>query len=1563
MAVILLALSVLLILYSPWGQNKLRESALSWLNSRPGVEAKLDNFRLKFPLNLNIDGLQLVQNGDTVLAAATLQADVALAPLLRGAVDVDHLSLRDARMQMGNPDSLMMMVITADTLDIAPAAVSLSSMDIDLKKGLIAGAMVSMTSRTDTVSANTAPADTSAALKIKVGEIDLHDFSYIMKMVPSIDSLGATVGRGKLTGGLIDLKQQLVKLSAFTGSELNAAFVACDSAQIADNPVPPTTLAPATRPWTIQIDSIHFTDSEGLYTVHGWQPQPGLDFSYIQVSQLDLAVSNFYNQATTLRLPIKLSGQERCGVLLNAKGTFAMDSTAMSFRNFNVSASDTELHADGSLGIGNMATDPNLPLSLDASGYLGLRDINLMFPFAKAYTAGMPPSGAVDLDVDISGKASSIDIKELNVAINKIVKIKGSGYISDAFSAKGPNGNVKLWGNIIDPKSIMKAIDTGGAFTIPPMTINGALAMNNGNISGNLQAKTALGGNLALDAKYLASRQGYNLDLKTIDFPVNAFMSSLGIGRVTASLQAKGNGFDLLAKTANIDATANIHQLVYKKETIEDIAATVSLHNGQGSISANSGNKVLYASIQASGNLVGDTLAWNFTIDGRNIDLHALEVMPEEADLALYVTGNAKYEQKTGNIQADLSLRSLDLVQQTGEINITGVKATFDAADSLVDATLTNRDLNANVRIYGALDSIGAKFADVSALLDNEIAHYRLAPDSLQQALPHFDIYLTAGNDNFINDILASSRISLQSIRLQADNDSTIDVDGQILGLRMPSMTIDTIGININQHADKVKMVAKADNRAGTLDQFAHIRLDAILNTNQVALRARQQNIKGDTGFDIGALVSAADSTLNLRFFPLNPVIGYKPWTINLDNYVSYNIPHKHIDANLKMKGDNSSVELYTQHNDSTSHTLVDDICLKITDVQLADWIVINPFAPAITGELSTDLTLKWDGEKSIDGNGTVTLANFTYDRQPVGTFVGNLNVATNNEGTIKGKAGLLVDGKEALSISGVLNDSTAVSPFNLDLELTQFPLSIANPFLPPDMAALTGALDGSMSVSGDMANPRLDGHINFEDAAVRLIMTNTSFKLSEVQIPVKENVVEFTDFTIRAANDNALAINGTVNVSSFTSPKIDLTANANNMMLLNTTQASKNASIFGKVLIDLDASVKGNMQFMSVKADLAVLNGTNVTYVLGDATETIQKQSQTDMVRWVNFSDSTMVIDADSITIEGMMMLDANLTIQNGTTFNVDLSSATRDKVMVQPEGSLTMTMSPLSDSRLTGRININGGLARYVIPVIGQEKSFTFDQGSYVAFNGDILNPVLNINATDVVKTNVTETGQNSRLVNFNILLGVTGTLESMNVTFNLSTVDDMTIANELESMSAEQRANQAMNLLLYNVYTGPGVKANANLAANPLFSFLESQVNNWAAQNIKGVDLSFGIDQYNQTTNGNTSTAMNYSYQVSKSMFNDRFKIVVGGNYTTDQSSDESLSESLINDISFEYFLNQQRTMLLRLFRHTGYESILEGEITKTGVGFVYRRKLNNLVQILPRFMRPKKYRKII
>ena len=154
--------------------------------------------------------------------------------------------------------------------------------------------------------------------------------------------------------------------------------------------------------------------------------------------------------------------------------------------------------------------------------------------------------------------------------------------------------------------------------------------------------------------------------------------------------------------------------------------------------------------------------------------------------------------------------------------------------------------------------------------------------------------------------------------------------------------------------------------------------------------------------------------------------------------------------------------------------------------------------------------------------------------------------------------------------------------------------------------------------------------------------------------------------------------------------------------------------------------------------------------------------------------------------------------------------------------------------------------------------------------------------------------------------------------------------------------------MNLLLYNTYTGTGSSVGnpaGGLSGNMAFSFLESVVNKWAASNITGVDLSIGIDQQDRLTSTGTSKSMSYSYKVSKSVFDDRFKIVVGGNYTSDASAEDNLAQNLLNDLSFEYKLNKTGTTNVKLFYHKEYESILEGEITEYGAGFMWKRKISS------------------
>ena len=119
--------------------------------------------------------------------------------------------------------------------------------------------------------------------------------------------------------------------------------------------------------------------------------------------------------------------------------------------------------------------------------------------------------------------------------------------------------------------------------------------------------------------------------------------------------------------------------------------------------------------------------------------------------------------------------------------------------------------------------------------------------------------------------------------------------------------------------------------------------------------------------------------------------------------------------------------------------------------------------------------------------------------------------------------------------------------------------------------------------------------------------------------------------------------------------------------------------------------------------------------------------------------------------------------------------------------------------------------------------QKIFKITPDSYVDWVGNVADPAFNITAVETVRASVSADGQDSRSVNFNISINIRNTLNDLEVSFGLSAPEDLTMQNQLNSLTAEQRANQAMNLLIYNTYTGPGTTAKVS-TENPLNSFIQ-------------------------------------------------------------------------------------------------------------------------------------------
>ena len=266
-----------------------------------------------------------------------------------------------------------------------------------------------------------------------------------------------------------------------------------------------------------------------------------------------------------------------------------------------------------------------------------------------------------------------------------------------------------------------------------------------------------------------------------------------------------------------------------------------------------------------------------------------------------------------------------------------------------------------------------------------------------------------------------------------------------------------------------------------------------------------------------------------------------------------------------------------------------------------------------------------------------------------------------------------------------------------------------------------------------------------------------------------------------------------------------------------------------------------------------------------------------------------------------------------------------------------------------LTGRYTLTSGEMKYSLPVIPL-KTFTIKNGSYVEFTGDPMNPRLNITATERTKATVGDDTGVGRSVLFDCGVIITKTLNDMGVQFIIEAPEDYAVNTDLASMSAEERGKIAVTMLTTGMYIADGNTGGFSMN-NALSSFLQSEINNIAGSALKTIDLSVGVDN---STDATGASHTDYSFKFAKRFFDNRLRVEIGGVVSSGSNAAMGQKQSFFDNVTMEYRLNQNGTQNLKMFYKQNVYDWLEGYTSEYGIGFVWRRKLDNFWDIF-RFWR--------
>ena len=604
----------------------------------------------------------------------------------------------------------------------------------------------------------------------------------------------------------------------------------------------------------------------------------------------------------------------------------------------------------------------------------------------------------------------------------------------------------------------------------------------------------------------------------------------------------------------------------------------------------------------------------------------------------------------------------------------------------------------------------------------------------------------------------------------------------------------------------------------------------------------------------------------------------------------------------------------------------------------------VLPYLPNVSGVMNGDFhIIKTANEQSVSS--AVTVDNMVYEGCKLGNLGSEFVYMPLEDGKHVVDGTLSCNGYDVGAISGSY-DPVGEGSIDATLSLTRTPLKLLNGFIPNQIIGLKGYCDGDLTMKGTLSAPHVDGTLKLDSAYLESVPYGVELKFADTPVTITDSRMLFDNFKMFAKNRTPLTVNGSLNFANLDNIRLNTRISAQNYLLIDSKENMRSEA-YGKAYVNFLGGVRCPLESLEMRGKLDVLGSTDMTYILRDSPLTTDTQLD-NLVKFTSFK-SKRVAEVERPALTGFSM-DLTMDIDEGAHIVCALNADHSNYVDLMGGGTLRMQYGAVDGLRLTGRYTLNNGEMKYSLPVIPL-KTFAIQDGSYVEFMGDAMNPRLNITATEETKASVSTDGGAGRSVTFNCGVKITKTLKDMGLEFIIEAPEDMSVNSDLQAMSKESRGKVAVTMLTTGMYLTDG-NINTFSMNSALSAFLNSQINSISGNALRTLDLSFGMDN---STGSDGEIHTDYSFKFSKRFWNNRLRIVVGGKVSSGATVPNQ-NDSFFDNVTFEYRLSQNSNKYLKFFYDRDSYDWLEGYVEQFGAGFMYRRKLQNLTDLF-RFKRSK------
>ncbi len=693
---VILFLILVGLLYCPPVQNWAVKRVATYVSEQTGMEVSLERVNLSFPLDLQLDGLQMLRPNDsipnkkdTVADVRRLVANVDLLPLLESRIEVNELTFTNLKANTVNFIGDLRVRGDLERLHIVSHAVNLVGDSIRVNKADIEGGWI------DIALGDTVPDDPNKQKplwRINIDNLNLARTDFRLHLPGDTMSVRANFKKAMANGAELFLQDNIYKVANvdWQGGEFNY---------------------------------------DQNYVRHA---SSGFDAAHIAMREVNLGIDSFFYAAPKIQLRVRTANmKEQSGLVVNdLRGPFSMDSTSINLPDLYLCLPGTELSGRFKMDMNALADKSLGQISTQMDGYLSLDDLRPFLVSVPKNIYQAFPAQRLIVQGRLEGNLRSASFRQLRLAMPGYFDLTGTGWVADMMSGAGHlRSDLKLKGTASNLSFVSKLLprDVRKMISFPRgVGINGDIRVRKSLYTANMLL-TQGGGRIRMDGAYNTATELYRIAADATVFPLHLFLPNMGLSAFSGTVKTQGRGTDFLSPKSSSNLSMRIRSFRYGNYVLDGLNGDLSKQGEQLSAHIKSSNQMLGGDFTYKGRVNSKLVDGHLRGWLRRVDLRAMGIMAQRYVVSTWADVDVRSDMKD-NHHVSGPLRSFRLLQERGKKSRLLAAGNFDVRADVrsgsLDSHLKGNLAEADLQAFGFIEKHYVTSAEADLSLRSDMKNY-----------------------------------------------------------------------------------------------------------------------------------------------------------------------------------------------------------------------------------------------------------------------------------------------------------------------------------------------------------------------------------------------------------------------------------------------------------------------------------------------------------------------------------------------------------------------------------------------------------------------------------------------------------------------------------------------------------------------------------------------------------------------------------------------------------------------------------------------------------------------